>query len=97
MYRKSSGIKMRIQFELTDEKAKELDALKLKMGVSTNKDLFENALCFMEWGINEIDNNPDRVIGSIDEEKDSYKVLQMPVFSNIRSRAKARIIQAETA
>jgi len=88
---------MRIQFELTDEKAKELDALKSKIGVSTNKDLFENALCLLEWTTNEIDNNPNRVIGSIDEEKDTYKELQMPVFSNIRSQSKARSNKAEPA
>jgi len=43
----------------------------------------------LEWAIKEIQANPNRIIGSIDEEKDTYKELQMAVFSNARSYAKA--------
>lgn len=84
---------MRVQFELTDEKAKELDAFMSAIGVTTKKDLFENSLSLLEWAVKEIQANPDRVIGSIDEKKDTYKELQMTVFSNARSHAKAK--QAE--
>jgi hypothetical protein len=89
--RKNTGEKMRIQFELTDEKAKELDEFMSVLGVTTKKDLFENALSLLEWATKEIINNPDRVIGSIDEKTDRYKELQMSVFSNARSHAKARL------
>lgn len=89
---------MRIQFELTDEKAKELDAFMSQIGVTTKKDLFENSLSLLEWAVKEIQANPNRVIGSIDEEKDTYKELQMAVFSNARSYAKAkRATQANAA
>ncbi len=80
---------MRIQFELTEDKARELDDFMSTIGVTTKKDLFENALSFLEWAVKEIQANPNRVIGSIDEEKDTYKELQMTVFSNARSYAKA--------
>lgn len=81
---------MRIQFELTDDKAKELDSFMSILGVTTKKDLFENALALLEWATKEINNDPDRVIGSIDEKKDTYKELQMSIFSNVRSHAKAK-------
>lgn len=79
---------MRIQFELTDEKAKELDEFMSVIGVTTKKDLFENSLSLLEWAIKEIQTNPDRVIGSIDEKKDTYKELQMAIFSNAKSHAR---------
>lgn len=88
---------MRIQFELTDEKAKELDAFMVSIGVTTKKDLFENSLSLLEWAVKEIQANPNRVIGSIDEEKDSYKELQMAVFSNARSHARARMAEKAEA
>ena len=81
---------MRIQFELTDEKAKELDEFMSVIGVTTKKDLFENALSLLEWVVKEIQLNPNRVIGSIDEEKDTYKELQMSVFSNAKSNARKK-------
>lgn len=80
---------MRIQFELTEEKANELTQLMNTIGVSTKKDLFENALTFLEWAVNELQQDPDRIIGSIKEKEDTYKELQMAAFSNARSKAKA--------
>lgn len=80
---------MRIQFDLNESKVRELDTLMRTIGVSTKKELFDNALTFLEWAVNEIKNDPDRVIGSINEKTDSYKELQMSVFSNARSMAKA--------
>lgn len=88
---------MRIQFELTDEKAKELDAFMSSIGVTTKKDLFENALSLLEWAVKEIQANPNRIIGSIDEEKESYKELQMAVFSNARSHARAKLAEKQAA
>lgn len=88
---------MRIQFELTDEKAKELDGFMSSIGVTTKKDLFENSLSLLEWAVKEIQANPNRVIGSIDEEKDSYKELQMAIFSNARSHARARMAEKTEA
>ncbi|MGH8536612.1 MAG: hypothetical protein ACREXM_09140 [Gammaproteobacteria bacterium] len=78
---------MRIQFELTEEKANELT--QLMNTISTKKDLFENALTFLEWAVNELQQDPDRIIGSIKEKEDTYKELQMAAFSNARSKAKA--------
>lgn len=88
---------MRIQFELTDEKARELDAFMSTIGVTTKKDLFENSLSLLEWAVKEIQSNPNRIIGSIDEEKDSYKELQMAVFSNARSYARTKLAEKSGA
>ena len=80
---------MRIQFDLNESKVKELDTLMKTIGVSTKKELFDNALTFLEWAVKEIKHDPDRVIGSINEKTDSYKELQMSVFSNARSAARS--------
>lgn len=82
---------MRIQFDLSEDKAHELDTFMERIGVSTKKDLFENSLTFLEWAVDEIYKNPNRVIGSIDESSDTYKELQMSVFSTARSKARAKL------
>ena len=43
----------RIQFELSESKIKELEALMEETGVKTKKDILNNALSFLEWAIKE--------------------------------------------
>jgi hypothetical protein len=83
------GERMRIQFDLPDEKVEELDTLMDVIGVSTRKDLFNNALTLLEWAVKEIKNDPDRVIASVNEENQLYKEVDMAAFSNARSKSRA--------
>jgi hypothetical protein len=70
---------IRVQFEMTEEKYKEFEALMQKAGVRTKKDLLNNALVLLEWFIKE--KEAGRVVASIDEKEQKYKEVVMPMLS----------------
>lgn len=78
---------MRLQFDVTPERAKELDLLMRKCGVESRKDLFNNALTLLEWAIGEVENGKE--IASVNEREQKYRILQMPVFRNAQALAMA--------
>jgi hypothetical protein len=67
---------IRIQFELPEEKVRELEALMREAHISTRKDLFNNALTLFEWAVQE--RQSGRTIASVDEHNKKYKELVMP-------------------
>lgn len=67
---------LRIQFELPDEKADELEALMSEQGIRTKKDLFNKALSLYAWYSKE--KKAGHAIASVDEEKKSYKEIIIP-------------------
>lgn len=69
----------RIQFELSEEKVHELESLMEEVGIRTKKDLFNNALTFLEWAIAE--KKAGRIIASVDEKEKKYKEIVMPALS----------------
>jgi ATP/maltotriose-dependent transcriptional regulator MalT len=71
----------RVQFELQDERAKELDQLVDKTGLKTRVRLLNEALTLYEWAINERESG--RIIASVDETRDSYKEILMAGFPKI--------------
>lgn len=73
----------RIQFELTTERLKALEALMIEIDVKTKKDLINNALSLLKWTIKEIKTG--RIIASVDEKNEKYKELNMPIFSAIQT------------
>lgn len=75
---------MKVEFELTDESIARLTALAVKMGVHTVKDVFENSLALLVWAVEEIEGG--RVIASVDEEKELFKQMEMPIFESIRNQ-----------
>lgn len=75
----------KIQFDLPDQRAKELDELATEAGV-TRKDLFNNALTLLEWAIDQ--KHKGRIIASLDEANQSYRELMMPIFNKIVDRSK---------
>lgn len=66
----------RLQFELPEERVKELDNLAERTGLKTRVQLFNAALTLFEWAVRERETG--RIIASIDEEKDRYKEVDMP-------------------
>ncbi len=76
---KKGGEMIRVQFEMTEEKYKEFEALMQKAGVRTKKDLLNNALVLLEWFIKE--KEAGRVVASIDEKEHKYKEVIMPMLS----------------
>ncbi|MCI0558142.1 MAG: hypothetical protein MN733_06575 [Nitrososphaera sp.] len=71
----------KVQFELSSERLRELDALKDACRLETRKDLFNNALTLLEWVVSEYIKG--RSIASVDENEKSYRELQMPIFSQL--------------
>jgi metal-responsive CopG/Arc/MetJ family transcriptional regulator len=67
---------VRIQLDMPDDRVKELDALMEQTGVSTRKELFNNALTLFEWAVRE--KRLGHVIASVDEGAKKMKELVMP-------------------
>ena len=75
---------VRIQFELSVEKVRELEKLMAEAEVPTKKDFINNALTLLVWAIEE--TRAGRVIASLDQSSKHYKELVMPLLSNISSK-----------
>ncbi|GEM_PF-397746 len=72
---------MRLQFEIPEERVKEIDALVERLGLRTRVQLFNNALTFFEWGIRQREKG--NIIASINEANGTFKELVMPVFPSV--------------
>jgi hypothetical protein len=75
---------VRIQFELPEEKVKELEAIMKEAQITTRKDLFNNALTLFEWAVQE--RRSGRTIASVDEHNKKYKELVMPALAAVSSK-----------
>jgi len=78
---------IRLQFELPEERFKELEALMKRTGVKTKTDFINNALTLLEWVIKE--KEAGRKIASVDDDHKSYRELVMPILSAISSSTAA--------
>lgn len=78
---------MRIQLDLPESRVLELKALMDETGMETYKELFNNALTLLEWSIQE--TKAGKPIASVDEDRNRYKVLVMPVLERV-AKARAR-------
>lgn len=67
---------MRIQVEFDENGMRMIEDLKKKTGISTYKDLFNNALALLSWSVEQRENA--RTIASVDESTKEYRELQMP-------------------
>ncbi len=72
----------RLNIEFNGEKMREIESLMQEARVSTKKEFVNAALTLLKWAIKE--RKAGRVIASIDEKKDSYKELEMPILSEVR-------------
>jgi metal-responsive CopG/Arc/MetJ family transcriptional regulator len=86
---------VRIQLDLPDERVKELDSLMDEVGVSTRKDLFNNALTLFEWAVDE--KRAGRTIASIDDVEKRYKELVMPALETVTASASQEKARARVA
>lgn len=79
----------RIQFELTKRSVEEIEELMEITEVTTRKDIFNYALTLLEWAIKE--KQRGRIIASVDEKKNKYKELSMPILSK-GARSKIKLV-----
>lgn len=71
----------RIQFEVPDDRLKELEHLMRRAKISTKKELLNNALTLFEWVLEEVEQG--HAIASVDPKQEKYKEITMPVFRHI--------------
>lgn len=69
---------VRMQFDLPEERLKELDTLMSKCGISTRKELFNYALTMLEWAVEESEIGHE--IAAIDRVNKEFYSLRMPVL-----------------
>ena len=69
---------MRIQFEMNEASWKDLERLMEKAGVTTKRELFNNALSLFEWAAKE--RMSGRIIASVDASAEKYKEIVVPVL-----------------
>ena len=86
MQNRSKPAQVRVQLDLPAERIAELEELMAKTGVTTRKDLFENALTLFEWAVAQ--RVQGRSIASINEDEDSYRELVMPALAFVKHDAK---------
>lgn len=74
--------KVRIQFETSEEKVKDMESLMEEGGVRTKRELFNNALTLLEWAAEE--KRAERAIVSMSK-NGKCKELVMPWMSHVRN------------
>ncbi|EPR7090088.1 hypothetical protein ACU79H_004286 [Vibrio fluvialis] len=73
---------VRMQFDFPEDRVKELEEMMLKCGVSTRKELFNNALTILEWAIEESEMGHE--VASIDRTDKQFFALRMPILTEVR-------------
>lgn len=77
---------IRTQFEISQEKLRDLEALMADTKTATKKDLINSALTLLEWAVQE--RRRGRIIASMDEETGKYKELVMaPLMAAARQNS----------
>lgn len=77
---------VRIQFNFPAEKIEDLDMLMRDVGITSRRELFNNALTLLAWTTRQI--REGRIIASIDKDTDKYRELHMPIFETIKKARK---------
>jgi hypothetical protein len=71
----------RIQFEIAEDRWRELEHLMRKAKMATKKELLTNALTLFEWVLSEVEQG--NAIASVDPKHEKYKEITMPAFRHI--------------
>ncbi len=73
----------RLQIELSEDKLDELESLMKEGRAATKKEFVNAALTLMEWAMKE--RRAGRIIASVDEGKNVYKEIVMPILSEVKA------------
>ena len=73
---------VRMQFDFTEDRVKELEAMMAKCDISTRKELFNNALTVLEWALEESEHGHE--IAAIDRKEKQFFALRMPILMQAR-------------
>lgn len=80
--KKTTGNLVRLQIELDASQMEELEQLMQEGKARTKKDFINAALTLLKWAMRE--KRAGRIIASVDEEKDIYKEIEMPILSEVK-------------
>ena len=69
---------VRVQLDLPEERVNELDQIMQETGLTTRKDLINQALTLFQWALRE--RQAGRMVASVDESNKRYKELFMPAL-----------------
>ena len=72
---------VRIQLDIPDERVAQLDAMMKETGITTRKELFNNALTLFEWAVTEKKLGHD--IAAVDEDDKKLKHILMPTLEAV--------------
>ena len=75
----------RIQFEIPEDRLKDLDCLKGQIGATTRTELFNNAMALLRWVVDQ--RVDERLIASVNRKDNTFRELEMPIFANIKPAA----------
>lgn len=75
---------VKFQFELTEDRLKEIEALMRESGVATKKEFINNALTLLMWAIEE--SKSGNMIAAVDEENKNVRVLLMPILRAVSKK-----------
>lgn len=84
---------VRFQVELSPATVLEMEEIMSDCGLSTKKELFNNAFTLFQWAVTEIQKG--NVIASVDETNERYKELQMPVLNAAANKARGQARKIE--
>ena len=79
----------RLQFEVPEDRAEELERLKVDLRVATLKELINNALTLLEWAVEE--RKAGHTVASIDRAADRYYELLMPALMAVKPKVLAAV------
>lgn len=81
----------RVQFNVSDRKLADLDEMQAKLGLSTRKDLFDNAMTLLRWAVRKKEEG--LTIAAVDG-NNPHRELEMPALQHIReSRFEKRVFK----
>lgn len=79
--------KVRIQLELDSSRAEFFDRFRIATGATSQKELINNAITIFRWAAKQV--AAGKIIGALDEERDTFKELQMPALEAAGAYEKA--------
>src|SRR5260370_42573188 len=78
---------MRIQIELDEHGVAIVNKVRSMTGISTYKDLFNNAITLLDWAARQAYKG--LAVAATDEEKQQYRELEMPALQYAASKGQA--------
>jgi len=74
---------MKIELEISKDTERALESLRRATGLTTDKDLFNNALTILDWAIEEV--RKGHSIAAVDKTRKQYRELRMSVLEHAAS------------